>query len=473
MVGPGSDPALIARCSMSSPDQAAAPPATLLHILGVSFGIAGAVGGTVGAGILRTPGLVAAQLNSGPLIVAAWVAGALYALLGALAVAELGASLPRAGGWTVYARRALGDQAGFSVGWIDWVGHCAGLAWVAVTIGDYTIGLLPALPVGSKVVALLVLLAFALIQQLGLEAGSLSQKILSLGKAIAFLGLIAACFLHAPVRDLAGLAEPLLDATGSAEPIAASGISLGIGVVFAMQAVITTYDGWHSPIYFAEEFAEPSQDLPRSLVGGVLSVAGLYLLVNLALLRLLPVSRIAGSVLPLADAAEVIFGAWSAQLIVVLALISSFGLVNAVVMGAPRILFGLSRDGLFLPQFAAVSASGTPVLGLVVTTASAGLLVIFGDFTILLGIASFLYVLLYLSGITALVLLRWREPDLERPFRDPGYPISAAIVWLGSFAFLIAAIRNDTANSAGALGLILLSLPLHQLTRRLTPSPPA
>jgi len=473
MVGAGSDPALIARCSMPSPDQAAAPPATLLHILGVSFGIAGAVGGTVGAGILRTPGLVAAQLNSGPLIVAAWVAGALYALLGALAVAELGASLPRAGGWTVYARRALGDQAGFSVGWIDWVGHCAGLAWVAVTIGDYTIGLLPALPVGSKVVALLVLLAFALIQQLGLEAGSLSQKILSLGKAIAFLGLITACFLHAPVRDLAGLAEPLLDATGSAEPIAASGISLGIGVVFAMQAVITTYDGWHSPIYFAEEFAEPSQDLPRSLVGGVLSVAGLYLLVNLALLRLLPVSRIAGSVLPLADAAEVIFGAWSAQLIVVLALISSFGLVNAVVMGAPRILFGLSRDGLFLPQFAAVSASGTPVLGLVVTTASAGLLVIFGDFTILLGIASFLYVLLYLSGITALVLLRWREPDLERPFRDPGYPISAAIVWLGSLAFLIAAIRNDTANSAGALGLILLSLPLHQLTRRLAPAPPA
>ena len=458
---------------MSTPESAPARPGSLLQILGVSFGIAGAVGGTIGAGILRTPGLVAEQLGSAPLIVAVWLAGALYALLGAFAVAELSASLPRAGGWTVYARRALGDQAGFSVGWIDWVGHCAGLAWVAVTIGDYTIGLLPALPVGSKVVALLVLLAFALIQQLGIEAGSLSQKILSLGKAFAFLGLITACFLHAPVRDPAGLAGPLLDAAGPADPVAAGGISLGIGAVFAMQAVITTYDGWHSPIYFAEEFAEPSTDLPRSLVGGVLSVAGLYLLVNLALLRLLPVSQIAGSVLPLADAAELIFGAWSAQLIVVLALISSFGLVNAVVMGAPRILYGLSRDGLFLAQFAAVSAGGTPVLGLVTTAATAGLLVAFGDFTILLGIASFLYVLLYLSGITSLLLLRWREPDLERPFRDPGYPISAAIVWLGSLAFLIAAIRNDTANSAGALGLILLSLPLHQLTRRLAPAPPA
>jgi basic amino acid/polyamine antiporter, APA family len=419
------------------------PQGGLLHILGVSFGIAGAVGGTIGAGILRTPGLVAAQLGSAPLIVAAWVAGALYALLGALAVAELGTSLPRAGGWTVYARRALGDQAGFSVGWIDWVGHCAGLAWVAVTIGDYTIGLLPALPVGGKVVALIVLLGFALIQRLGVEAGSLSQKILSLGKALAFLGLIVACFLHAPVRELAGVAEPLLESAAAPGPAAAGGISLGIGVVFAMQAVITTYDGWHSPIYFAEEFADPSRDLPRSLVGGVLSVAGLYLLVNLALLRLLPVPRIAASVLPLADAAEVLFGAWSSQLI--------------------------SRDGLFLPQFATVSASGTPVLGLALTTVGAGLLVSFGDFTILLGIASFLYVLLYLSGITALFLLRWREPGLERPFRDPGYPLSAAIVWLGSLAFLVAAIRNDTANSAWALGLILLSLPLHQLTRQVVP----
>ena len=81
--------------------------------------------------------------------------------------------------------------------------------------------------------------------------------------------------------------------------------------------------------------------------------------------------------------------------------------------------------------------------------------------------------MLYLSGITSLLLLRWREPGLERPFRDPGYPISALIVWLGSLAFLIAAIGNDTANSAAAFGLILLSLPLHQLTRRLAPSPPA
>ncbi|NDC15686.1 MAG: amino acid permease, partial [Synechococcaceae bacterium WB9_2_170] len=137
------------------------------------------MGGSIGAGILRTPGLVAAQLGSPPLVMAAWVLGGLYVLMGAIAVAELGAALPSTGGWTVYARRALGDQAGFAVGWIDWLGHCAGLAWVAVTIGDYTHSLFPAITLSSSSIALVVLLVFGLIQLAGLQAGSLSQQLLS------------------------------------------------------------------------------------------------------------------------------------------------------------------------------------------------------------------------------------------------------------------------------------------------------
>ncbi len=437
----------------------------LLQILGVSFGIAGAIGGSIGAGILRTPGLVAAQLGSGPLILAAWLAGGLYALLGALALAELGTSLPRAGGWTVYARRAFGDRAGFAVGWIDWLGHCAGLAWVAVTIGAYATGLVPSLSLGAKPIAALVLLAFALIQRIGLEAGSLSQKALSLIKAVAFLVLIAACFLVDPAHGQAAIASSGPAATlPPAAPC--SPAALAFAAVFSLQAVITTYDGWQSPIYFAEEFTEPATDLPRSLVGGVLAVSGLYLLVNLALLRVLPIGELAASTLPLADAAEALFGHHSGQLITVLALISSAGLVNAVIMCAPRILYSLSREGLFPPPFARVSAGGTPELGLVVTTLAGLLLVAFGDFAVLLGIASLFYVLLYLSGISSLFALRLQEPDLPRPFRTWGYPLSAAIVWLGSLAFVIGAVVGDTVNSLVAFGLILLSLPLQALLHR-------
>lgn len=430
----------------------------LLHILGLGFGLAGAVGGSMGAGILRTPGLVAAQLGSAPLILLAWLVGGLYALCGAFAVAELGAALPRAGGWTIYARRALGDRAGFAVGWIDWLGHCAGLAWVAITIGEFARGLVPALPPGGKAVALFTLVGFALLQRLGLRAGSLSQQILSLLKAVAFLALIGACLLVAP--PAASTSTPLLAPSGTPLALAAAG-------VFALQAVITTYDGWQSPIYFAEEFTAPATDLPRSLIGGVVAVTGVYLLVNVALLKVLPLEAMAASTLPLADAAARLFGPFSAQLITALALLSSIGLVNTVIMCAPRILFGLSRDGLFLPVFARVNAGGTPDAALLLTTAVTATLILCGDFQLLLGVSVFFYVLLYFTGITSLFLLRWREPELERPVRAWGYPLSAAVVWLGSLAFLISAAIGDSTNSLIAAGLIALSLPAQLLSRRM------
>lgn len=380
-------------------------------------------------------------------------------LLGALAVAELGAAMPRAGGWTIYARRALGDQAGFAVGWIDWIGHCAGLAWVVVTIGAYTTALIPSIPLHGTGIALVVLLLFALIQLIGLEAGRLSQELLSLVKALAFLALISACLLLSP-----GHGPELAGAGGPSPPAGAT--ALVVAAVFALQAVITTYDGWQSPIYFAEEFNEPAQDLPRSVIGGLLVVIALVLLVNLALLKVLPIAELAGSDLPLADAARTLFGPLSGRVILVLALISSLGLVNTSIMCAPRILFGLSRDGLFLGAFAQVRPSGTPVNALIATTLLTGLLVLFADFERLLGVAALLYVLLYLAGMVSMLVLRWKEPELPRPFKAPGGIWAAAIVALGSMAFLVAASLSDTTNSLLALALIALSLPLQWAQRR-------
>ena len=432
--------------------------AQLLSILGLGFGLAGAVGGSIGAGILRTPGLVAAQLGSPPLVMAAWALGGLYVLMGAIAVAELGAALPSTGGWTVYARRALGDQAGFAVGWIDWLGHCAGLAWVAVTIGEVVSDLLPAtwqaqLPLGEQGIAVAVLVLLALIQRLGLRAAGTSQNVLSLAKALAFLGLIVACFTLQPdPTRLASLPTAVLPT--------ASAAGLAIGVVLALQAVITTYDGWHSPLYFAEEFEAPERDLPRSLIGGVLAVLALYGLINLAMLRVLPVPQLAASNLAVADAAAVLFGAAGRQGITVLALVSLVGLINASIMAAPRVLYGLARDGMITPGLARVNAGGTPSTALLLTTLASAALVLTGSFSLLLGMAAFLYVALYLSGFSALLSLRWREPDAARPYRAWGSPWSVLVVLAGSLAFLLGALISDPGGSLGALALIAASLPL-------------
>ena len=117
----------------AEPEAPRAANGRLLNVLGLAFGLAGSVGGTIGAGILRTPGLVAAQLPSGPWILMIWLLGGLYALLGACCIAELAAALPRAGGWYVYANAAFGRRTGLVVGWCDWLAHCIGLAWVATT----------------------------------------------------------------------------------------------------------------------------------------------------------------------------------------------------------------------------------------------------------------------------------------------------------------------------------------------------
>jgi APA family basic amino acid/polyamine antiporter len=429
-----------------------APKGRLLNILGVGFGLAGAVGGTIGAGILRTPGLVAAQLPSAELVLAAWLAGGLYALLGAVCIAELAAALPKAGGWYVYAERAFGKRVGFLVGWTDWLAHCIGLAWVATTVGEYGQALLPAAipqePYTARILALLAIGLFSLIQLRGLRAGSASQELLSLAKAVAFLALVAACFLL-PIQAAPPIAPP------PPAPMAIAGWrSLSLAVVLALQAVITTYDGWASPVYFAEEFSEPGRDLPRSLIGGVLAVLVLYLLINLALLHVLPIAQLASSSLPAAAAARALAGPLGGLLITALALVSLLGLINTVVMAAPRILFGLSRDGL-LPSFVAqVNGGGTPSAALLLTSTAAAALVLAGSFERLLTMGAVLYVSLPLAGIASLVTLRQREPELPRPFLTWGYPVSPLLITAVSLAFLMGSTANDWLSSLAALALV-------------------
>ena len=433
---------------MSDPAPTPTQPGKLLSVLGVAFGLAGSVGGTIGAGILRTPGLVAAQLATPSLVLLAWLIGGLYALLGAVCLAELAASLPRAGGWYVYAEQAFGRRAGWLVGWTDWLAHCIGLAWVATTVGELLTEWLPAGPnpaVMAPVIALAVLAGFGGIQVLGVKAGGTSQELLSLVKAVAFLGLAAASFLLPPTL-------PVEPATTTAAPLA-QGPALLIGAVLALQAVITTFDGWASPVYFAEEFSEPSRDLPRSLLGGVVAVLGLYLLINAALLHVLPMQTLSSSTLPAADAARSLLGIRGGQLITAVALVSLLGLINTVVMAAPRILFGLSRDGLMPGWLAGVNRGGTPVPALLITVASAATLVLLGSFEHLLGMGAFLYVGLPLGGIAAQLWLRRHQPELTRPFLCWGYPFTPLVVGAVSLMFLAGALISDTADSLLALAL--------------------
>jgi APA family basic amino acid/polyamine antiporter len=425
----------------------AAPSRGLQRILGLAFGLAVVVGSTLGVGILRTPGLVAGQLGTPAAILAVWIAGGLYTLLGSVCLTELGTMLPQAGGYYVYARRAFGDAIGFAVGWTDWLTYCAVLGYISIGLGEFVAVLVPAAAPAVNVIAVAVLLALVALQMAGLRISSRFQEIATAIKFAAFLVLVVACFaLSARTAGPAG-----------AERLARAPVTLA-GLVIALQSVVITYGGWQSALYFTEEDRDPARNLPRSMIGGVLSVIVVYLLVNVALLEVLPVSAIARSTLPAADAAAALAGTRGRQVITVLSLVSLAPLLNAIMMIGTRILFAMGRDRLLPARSAGVNAGGTPVAAMLVTTAVAVGLIATGTFQRLVAIAAFLLAVNYFACCLALIVLRRREPAQPRPFRAWGYPWSAAVVLVGAAAFLAGAARGDTVNAAIAIGLLVAGM---------------
>jgi basic amino acid/polyamine antiporter, APA family len=401
------------------------------------------VGSTLGIGILRTPGLVADQLPSRTAILLVWLAGGLYTLLGAVCLTELGTMLPQAGGYYVYARRAFGDIVGFLVGWSDWLTYCAVLGYLTIALGEFSAVLVPSLEPAIKPIAVTVLVLFLLLQWAGLRLSSRFQEVTTAVKSLAFLALVAACFAYAA-------SSPAPAAGGALRP-AAPGL---LGLVVALQSVVITYGGWQSALYFTEEDRDPRRNLPRALIGGVVSVLAIYLLVNLALLAVLPLSTLAGATLPAADAATVIVGGRGAQFITLLSLVSLPPLVNAILMIGARILFAMGRDTLLWRGAAVVNPRGTPVRATVLTAAVAAVLIATGTFQTLVAVASFFLAANYCVSCVGLIVLRRREPLLERPFRAWGYPWSAAIVLLGATVFLVAVLLEDTRTALVAVGLL-------------------
>ncbi len=428
----------------------------LLQILGVGFGLAVAVGNTIAAGIVRTPGEVAAGLRSAWLFLAVWVAGGLYALLSAFQLAELGAMLPRSGGQYIFARHALGDYAGFIVGWSDWLSTCGTASAVSIVIGEYSGALFPPLAGKTVTIATLVVIVFALLQWRGLRWGSRTQEITAALKALAFLAVVAACFLLGGGRG-----------TLEAAPLGPQhGFVLFAAIVLGLQAVIYTYDGWDAVVYFCEEVRNPGREVPRAMFGSVLSIMAIYLLLNAALVYVLPIGRIAGENFALGVAAQRIFGAHGDAVIRAVMVLSLLSGINAYHLMSTRVIFAMSRDGLISRSITRVNPGGTPTAALFASAAIGVLFILSGTFEQVIAVLAFFFVANYTISFVAVFVLRRREPGAARPYRAWGYPWTTALVLLGSIAFLAGAVAGDTRNSLRALLLLAASYPAYYLSKR-------
>lgn len=436
------------------------PARGALHrVLGVGFGLAIIVGGAVGVGILRTPGTIAGLVQHAPLVFLAWGLAGVYVLLQANNLAELAAALPRSGGSYVFARRALGPYGGFLVGWSDWLALTVAAAYLPLAFAEYAARLVPALAGREPQVAAGALGTFVALQLAGIRAGSRAQEVVSLVKAVALLAFVAACFA------VPGVSGPTPHAA-SAAGAATGGVTL-VAFAGALQLVIGAYGGWYSAAFFGEEQTDPGRNIPRALLGGVLFVMAIYLLMNAAYLHVLPIPELAASTLPAASAMQRVFGGNSDRLVTALALVVLLGIVNALVMIAPRTLFALARDGLFFRRAASVNRGGTPAVATIVTALVAMALAFSGTFERLFALTAFLMTSVDAVNTLNVLVLRRREPGLARPYRAWGAPATTIIALVASLALLVGFVAADATTALVGIVFMACSYPVYRwITRR-------
>ena len=423
----------------------------LWKVLGTTFGVAVTLGGTVGTGILRKPGPIAAALHSPTLIIALWVLVAIYALLGVSCVLELSLSIPKAGAWYGYAERAFGRYIGFLVGLSSWLGTVTALGFGAYTFSEYLAILFPLLTSYLVYCSLGILILLWAFHQLGVVLAGKSQEWLSGIKAVALLNCIGIC---AFMGNGGAISE---------SPSAPIGLPLWSGIMTALLSIFYAFDGWHTAAYFTEENKNPEKTMPKSMFIGVIVVACIYIMINIAILYSLPFSILSQSKLAAADTMTYIFGANMGRWITLFLMVSILGILNTQVMFAPRVIFSMSRDGLFFKKASEINAVGSPSFATHITLGLACLFLLV-DKEInerLSDIATFFFVASYLSGFAALIRLRVKEPNLHRPFRVWAYPYLPILLVFLSSLFLLGTLLTNLQSVIYVMMFIGLSYGIY------------
>ena len=425
----------------------------LLKVLGVMFGVGTIVSGTIGAGILRTPGEVANSLPSSALYLGVWIAGGLYALCGAMTMAELGAALPKSGGQYVFARRALGEYPGFVIGWTDWISCAAASSINAIALGELAAVLWPSLGVSATTIAVVTTLAFGAVHWVGVRSGDVSTRAIAALKVITLIAVAVACFVS----------EPL--ARNGQAPAIPVGAAMFAAIILAMQSVLYTYDGWTGLVYFSGEVKDPKA-VPRSMALGVLTVTLVYAALAGAFLYTLGISGLAGEKFAARAAAVGLWGPVGERIVSAVMALSFLGNIGAIMMQTSRVPFAMAEDGLLPGAVARVNKGGTPDISLHASVLVGVLLIVTGTLNSVLALAAFFYVLQYAVSFTSLFVLRRREPNLERPYRAIAYPWIPALMLARTIAFIVGSFFSDLANTFKSIAVIALSYPVFLLMRR-------
>jgi APA family basic amino acid/polyamine antiporter len=426
--------------------------------LGLFSGTMAVIGGIIGSGIFLNPAVVAGRAATAPLTLLIWVLGGLVALLGAFIFGELAARRPKVGGGYAYLREAFGPLPAFLYGWALLLMIATGaIAAVAFTFASYAGSLLGLAPGLLPWVAIGAIALLSALNYVGIQPAAWTLNGLTVLKLAALAGLILAGLLLPPsATTLAGPAPTPLAPPGGLGPVA-------LALATAFVPVLFSYGGWQQTNFIAEELIEPERTLPLALGLGVLGVVAVYLLANVAYLRVLGVERLAASAAPAADMMTAVLGNRGRVLISIGILISTFGFLDLVIMVSPRVYQAMAADGLFFRSFARLHPRfRTPAAALAAQGLWAGLLIATRTYGQLLDYVTFADWIFF--GATAATLIVFRRRDStgvgHRGFRLPGYPASLGLFLAAAGYVVIGSLASNPGNAARGVGLLLLGLPV-------------
>jgi APA family basic amino acid/polyamine antiporter len=418
--------------------------------LGVWSVAAVVVGTMIGSGIFRVPAATAADAGAAGAMMVIWVLGGMMALFGALALAEVAALFPRAGGLYVYLREAYGPLTAFLYGWLCLIIIPSGCAAIALVFAEYLGRLVPLAESQARPVAAAAIVVLVVCNSRSVGFGAGIQNLSTAAKVSAIFILTVTAFALGPATGGAWSVAPGLS------PVSWSGFGLGL------VTVLWAYNGWQDGAALAGEVRDPHRSMPRALIGGNLAVSVVYLAANAAYLRVLSMEEMSRSPLVAADVAVRIFGPIGSALIAALVCLSTFSALNGVLMVYSRVFFAMAEDRLFFSAVSAVHPRyATPYVSLLLLGGLSVAYLALRTFeqlieTFILGSLPF-----WGLAVAAVVVLRRTRPELPRPYRAVGYPVVPLLFVLAMLALLLNSLYQHPGATLASLGAVLVGVPIY------------
>lgn len=416
------------------------------------------VGLVIGSGIFFKPSSVFNNAGNSTLGVLAWAVGGIITIASALTISEIAAAIPKTGGIFIYLKELYSEKWAFLFGWVQTFIYLPGVlgasSIIFATQATYFIDLTS---IQQKILAIFIILFITIINIISTKLGSRVQFAVTVGKLVPIFAIIVFGVLNGSSTHAAAYSSSNVSHIGLA------------GFGSAVLGTLWAYDGWANVSNMAGELKNPKKDIPRAIIIGLTIIIAVYILINVAIINTMPITKVISSKKPASDAAVIMFGSKGAALIAIGIMISILGAINGYLMTGVRVPFAMAQDNLFpFANFFGKTNNklGTPTNTLLLEALLTVLYILSGSFEALTNLAVFSMWIFFVMTVAGIFILRSKHKDIKRPYTVPLFPIVPFIGILGGIYILISTLISSTTYALYGLAVTALGFPIYMLINK-------